>query len=415
MKHICLYFQVHHPVNFQSFRFLDIGKSKSYYNDYRNELEVTEAVKNIYLPCNRFLLNLISQYRGKLKITFHLTGTAINLFQSYSPEVIESFRELGDTGLVEFTGSTFSHSIVSLTDDHAGLIEQLISEKRLIEGYFNCRAKIFINTDLIYNQPIESIVRQAGYEALLTNGAEKTLHWRSPNRMYCASTNSELKIIFRNHDLSNAFAALLNQVKERYPHEIQKAIQMMTRCIQEDDPFVNIFLNYHHLSSPDGDDKHKFFNDFINRIVKEEQFVFSNPSEILEKFGPVAEIGTETPVCWCEHFHPSYFPGNELQKEAIRQLFRLSQQISQVKDQGILTDWQYLQASDHFHLMDENHPSYQSPNAESGIYKSKYDAFINFMNILEDLRLRVRADLNQQKKKQFSSKQSILGHSENSK
>jgi hypothetical protein len=45
-----------------------------------------------------------------------------------------------------------------------------------------------------------------------------------------------------------------------------------------------------------------------------------------------------------------------------------------------------------FHLMDENHPDYCVDCHSTGIDLSKYDALINYMNILEDFKQRLKAD-----------------------
>lgn len=137
---------------------------------------------------------------------------------------------------------------------------------------------------------------------------------------------------------------------------------------------------------------HSFFKKFVSKIIHDQTFCFNLPSELIEQFGPVAEIGTDDPVCWTNQFHSSYYPGNELQKEAINQLFKLEKQTISTENPNLKIDWQYLQVSDHFHLMDENHPSYLGNGSNTGIYKSKYDAFINYMNILEDFRQRLKAD-----------------------
>ena len=136
----------------------------------------------------------------------------------------------------------------------------------------------------------------------------------------------------------------------------------------------------------------------VSKLVKSNAFRFELPSEIITSYGPIAEIGTDEPVCWTEGFHPSYYPGNELQKEAIKQLFKLADKVESTKNDNIQIDWQYLQTSDHFHLMDHNHPDYQHGNQENRMYKSKYDAYINFMNILSDFKARLKREAKVKKK-----------------
>ena len=78
-------------------------------------------------------------------------------------------------------------------------------------------------------------------------------------------------------------------------------------------------------------------------------------------------------------------------------MFKLSQKVENTYDNSLKIDWKNLQTSDHFHLMDENHPDFKSNYSSQNTFKSKYDAFINYMNILEDFRLRLKANKDQQK------------------
>ncbi len=403
MKHICLYFQVHHPFNFRIFRFLDVGKSKTYYDDYRNEQEIIEAANSSYLPTNKFMLELIDSSRGKFKVTYHISGTTIDQFLMYSPEVLNSFRQLAETGQVEFTGGTNSHSIASLTDDHAEFKRQILLERERLEYYFGQRPKLFVNTDLIFTKQVAKTVSETGYEALLTNGARKILQWRSPNRLYCDHLHKNVKILFRNDFISNEFAEKFEQ------GDFQEYRFLSLKTFPPDDPFVNIYLNYKHLGGVDHATKHKHFRSFVSKTINEKTFCFSLPSELTEMFGPVAEIETETPVCWSEYFHPSYFPGNVLQQEAIKQLFKLEKQLLQTKNQELGMDWKYLQMADHFHLMDENHPDYQGSVTKPSIYKSKYDAYINYMNILEDFRQRLKLKKIKNRNEQIHGIQHVRG------
>lgn len=403
MKHICIYFQIHHPFHFQTFRFIDVGTAKCYYDAYRNEREIYEAANNYYLPTNKFLHKLIVDSGGKLKITFHISGPSIDQFLLYSPEVISSFRQLAESGQVEFTGGTNSHSIVSLTNDEQEFRQQILLGYERIEHFLGQKPKLFVNTDLIYTNHIAETVSETGYKMLLTNGAGKILHWRSPNRLYCGQAHKNLKILFRNEPISNELAESI--VRHQFQPQSAHLEQFLSSAntIQPDDPFVNIYLNYKYLGGEEMNAKQKYFRSFVSKILNEEIFSFSLPSELMEKFGPVAEIETETPVCWCEHFHPSYFPGNELQQEAIRLLFRLKQRLEQSSDPYLKCDWQNLQTSDHFHLMDENHPMYHTCDINQSNCKSKYDAFINFMNILEDFTERLKHEKSETSKQSSGS------------
>lgn len=404
MKNICLYFQIHHPFSFQTFRYFDVGESKSYYDEWRIEREIREAAINYYLPANNYFLKLIHQYKGNLKLSFNISGSALDQFLIYTPELLTSFMQLADTGQVEFTGSTHSNSIISLTDKKYEFIQGIKLNQERTEYYFGQKPKLFVNTDLLFNNCIAELATDAGYPAILTNGTNKILQWRSPNYLYCTENQKHTIVLFRNENVSNELSSILVNPDKIEARKQFKKLFVILATINPDEPIINIYLNYKSLGGINRLEKQQLVKAFVSKIIKSQKYSFSLPSQIIEEYGPISEIGTEEPICWVEHFHSDYYPGNELQKDAISQLFKLSKKIVRTNNNSLKIDWNNLQSSDHFHLMDENHPAYKENHPAQSTFKSKYDAFINYMNILEDFRLRLKVDEAKQRKMQVRQK-----------
>ena len=101
-KSVCLYFQVHQPTRLRTYRFFDIGKDSHYYDDFANRTILKRIAKNCYLPMNELLLKAIKASKGKLRLAFSISGSALEQFDRYAPEIIESFKALAATGKVEF-------------------------------------------------------------------------------------------------------------------------------------------------------------------------------------------------------------------------------------------------------------------------------------------------------------------------
>ena len=389
MKNVSLYFQIHHPFHHQIFRFFDIGESKSFYDDLRIEREIQDAVINCYLPTNDFLLKLIHKYDGNLKVSFNISDTAIDQFLMYKPEIFNSFRKLADTGQVDFTGSTASNSIVSLADSKNEFINSIKVSQKRTEYYFGQKPTLFVNSDLLFNNQIAHIAAKSGYPAILTNGIKRILNWRSPNYLYCSEGQQQIKILFRNEKLSNELSAILDNANQIEAMKQLGQFFLNLEMIPPDEPILNIFLNYRLLGGKNRIKKQQLFRSFVTEFFNRESYCFNLPRHIIEQYAPISEIGTDEPISWTEGFHSSYYPGNELQKDAIRQLYKLSNKLETTNNTNLKMDWRYLQSSDHFHLMDENHPDYQINSSESAIFKSKYDAYINYMNILASFKKRL--------------------------
>ena len=101
MSALCFYFQVHQPYRLRHYTFFDIGVDSFYEDEDANCGIMLKVARKCYLPMNALLLKLIRKYDGRFKVSFSISGTALDQFEAYAPEVIQSFRELVATGCVE--------------------------------------------------------------------------------------------------------------------------------------------------------------------------------------------------------------------------------------------------------------------------------------------------------------------------
>jgi alpha-amylase len=204
-KAICLYFQVHQPFRLKRYRFFDLGHDHYYYDDYSNESIMSKVAEKCYIPANKIILDLIHKNKGKFKVTFSLSGLAISQFRLYAPDVLDSFRKLAETGMVEFLAETNSHSLVSLKS-RSEFEHQVLKHKQMLKEFLGVEATSFRNTELIYSDEIGSWVADMGFKSVLTEGAKHVLGWKSPNFLYCNSIKPRLKVLLRNFVLSDDIA-----------------------------------------------------------------------------------------------------------------------------------------------------------------------------------------------------------------
>src|SRR4030042_5109462 len=106
MRTICLYFQIHQPFRLKRYRFFDIGNEHYYYDDYSNESILQRVASKSYLKANAVLMDIIKEQKEKFKVSFSISGPALDQFELYAPEVLESFQKLANTGQVEFLCET---------------------------------------------------------------------------------------------------------------------------------------------------------------------------------------------------------------------------------------------------------------------------------------------------------------------
>ena len=395
MKTICLYFQVHQPFRFRRYRFFDIGNDHYYYDDYTNETVLNKVASKCYLPANHLLLKMINKHKGKFKVAFSITGIAMDQFRLYAPEVIDSFKELADTGFVEFLSETYSHSLISLKDD-TEFKSQVKAHSDLMESTFGQRPQIFRNTELIYSDMMGDAIAQMGFKAMLTEGAKHILGWKSPNFLYCNNINPRLKLLLKNFKLSDDIAfRFSNKNWNEWPLTAEKFVKWINETGDKDE-VVNLFMDYETFGEHQNKDTgiFQFLENIPTEVFKKKNISFSTPSDIAEKLEPVAPINVPYPISWADEERDlTAWLGNEMQQEAFDKLYSLLPKINMIKDKKLLTDWRYLQCSDHFYYMCTKFFSDGDVHAYFNPYETPYEAFINYMNVLSDFTIRVNAEV----------------------
>jgi len=298
---------------------------------------------------------------------------------------------LAATGCVEFLSETFANSMVSLND--RDLFEsQVKAHDDLIEELFGQRPKVFRNTELIYSDELGDMVQKMGFEAMITEGAKHVLGWKSPNYLYCNGLNPRLKVLMRNFrfsdDLSFRFG---NKAWNEYPLTAEKYAGWMTSLPKEEE-VINVFINYETF----GQLQHKntgifdFLKHLPAAILKTGELQFSTPSEVVANLQPVSAVHVLYPISWADEERDlSAWLGNELQKEAFDKLYQLKGRMALCTDTTLLKDWDYLQTIDHFYYMCTKFFSDGEVHKYFNPYSTPYEAFINYMNILSDFKIRL--------------------------
>lgn len=396
MKYICLYFQIHQPFRLRRYNFFDIGNNHYYYDDYLNESIIHRVSSKCYLPTNKILLDLIKKHGNKLKLCFSISGTAIEQFLLYSPEVIESFKKLAAYENVEFLAETYSHSLVALKDKEE-FKRQVSLHSQLIKKYFNKETSVFRNTELIYSDDIGKTVAELGFSGILTEGAKQILGWKSPNYLYCNPIEPRLKLLLKNYRLSDDIAfRFSNKSWKEYPLTPEKYTKWLNDT-DEKDEIINLFMDYetfgeHHWKETK---IFEFLKELPTTILSHENLSFITPSEAINKLQPISSIHVPFPISWAdEERDTTAWLGNPLQEDAFNRLYALKEKVDSCDDPIIKKNWDYLQTSDHFYYMSTKYLSDGEVHSYFTPFKSPYDAYINYMNIISDYIIKINKSLN---------------------
>ena len=391
-KQICLYFQVHQPVRLRLYRFFDIGKDSHYYDDFANRSIMRRVAQKCYLPMNELLLDLIKKHGDAFKVSFSISGSAIEQFERYAPEVLTSFKALADTGCVEFLAETYYHSLSSLACP-AEFRLQVEKHKNAIKEHFGQTPVCFRNTELIYSDAIGEQVADLGFKAMLSEGAKHILGWQSPNFVYCNPNRPKLKLLLRNYGLSDDIAyRFSNKNWDNWPLTADKYLGWLKDAVKDGGKVIGLFMDYEAFGEHQSADSGIF--DFMKAlpefVFKDGTFEFSTPASIARRFKADAALDVPQAISWAdEERDVSAWLGNELQQDAYNKLYGLYEKLAILNQPSMWNDFGHLQESDHFYYMSTKFFSDGAVHKYFNPYDTPYEAFINYMNVLSDFTIRV--------------------------
>jgi len=395
MSSICFYFQVHQPFRLRRYGLFDLG-AKDYFNDdgdgnLNNRKVLRKVADKCYLPTNQTLLKLVKEH-PEFRVSFSFSGVALEQFALYAPEVMQSFIDLHQTGQVEILGETYYHSLACLYSKNE-FQRQVKMHTRAVKEMFGVEPRVFRNTELIYNNELAEWVSDLGFVAMLAEGADRVLHWRSPNFIYHSAGPERLPLLLKNYKLSDDIAFRFGERSwAEYPLSAQKFAHWVSAHNGSGD-LVNLFMDYETFGEHQWADTGIF--DFLLQLPREllqhPDNNFVTPGQAVENFKPVGEVNAVDHVSWADMERDlSAWRSNEIQYDALRAVYELEEAVLATKDPEVIDTWRRLQTSDHFYYMctkwfnDGDVHKYFNP------YESPYEAFITFMNVLSDFKLSLK-------------------------
>lgn len=389
MKTVNLYFQVHQPWRLKVYRFFNIGKDHNYLDDFTNRAIMQKVARQCYLPMNALILNLIKENKGAFKCSFSITGTAIEQFRAYAPEVLDSFRALAETGCVEFLAETYSHSLAALSSKE-DFVEQVKLHSKIIKEEFGKKPVAFRNTELIYSDAIGEMVSELGFKTILAEGAKHVLGWKSPDYIYTNAIDNRLRVLLRNYKLSDDIAfRFSNKGWDQYPLTADKFAAWVK---EEAGEVVNLFMDYEtfgeHQKATTG--IFDFMKALPKAILSTGELSFATVSEAAKAYQPVSVLHCPHVMSWADEERDiTAWLGNELQNEAFGKLYALKDKVKALKSADYEYVWNFMQTSDHFYYMATKWLSDGDVHSYFNPYGSSYEAFINYMNVLADFEIEV--------------------------
>ena len=384
---------MHQPWRLKVYRFFNIGKDHNYLDDFTNRAIMQKVARQCYLPMNALLLKLIKENKGAFKCSFSITGSAVEQFRAYAPEVLDSFRALAETGCVEFLAETYSHSLAALSSKE-DFVEQVKLHTKMIKEEFGKKPVAFRNTELIYSDEIGSMVSELGFKTVLAEGAKHVMGWKSPDYIYTNAIDNRLRVLLRNYKLSDDIAfRFSNQGWDQYPLTGDKFAQWIA---DENGEVINLFMDYEtfgeHQKATTG--IFDFMKALPKAVLKKGDICFSTVSEAAKASQPVGVLPCPHGMSWAaEERDVTAWLGNAVENEAFSKLYALKDMVKSLKNADFDYVWNFMQTSDHFYYMATKWLSDGDVHSYFNPYGSSYEAFINYMNVLSDFEIEVEKAL----------------------
>lgn len=396
---IVLYLHVHQPFRVRKYSVFDTAVNHDYFNepDYgtecNNEMVFRKVADKSYRPMNALLQQMLDTH-PEFKVSLSISGTLIEQAEAWAPDVLDSFKRLVDTGRVEIVAETYYHSLAFFYSRRE-FENQVEMHKAKIREIFGVETRVFRNTELAYNNDLAKWADNYGFKGILAEGWDPILGWRSPNFVYKPTETNNISLLLKNYRLSDDLAFRFgNKEWPEYPLTVDKYNDWTNASIA-DQPLINLFMDYETFGEHQWEDTgiFTFFESFIGKWLEGPENTFYTVSEAIEAHKPVDEVSMPNTITWADTERDlTAWLGNNMQQEALRNLYNMESDILRTGDIDLIADWRKLQTSDHVYYMctkwfnDGDVHAYFSP------YESPYDAFLYYMNAIRDVRFRLHND-----------------------
>ena len=388
MASVVFYFQVHQPYRLRRYSIFD--SDQVYFDHPRNEEIIRKVAQKCYLPTNELLLRLFQKHGEAFRVSFSLTGIVVEQLRRWAPEALESFVELARTGCVEFCAETYYHSMAFLYNRDE-FVQQTRRHCELVKELFAQSPRVFRNTELTYNNDVARVVEGMGFSAILTEGADHVLGYRSPNHLYNPPNCPNLRMLMKNYRLSDDIAFRFGRTDwAEYPLTVEKFTSWVDQ-INGSGNVCNLFMDYETFGEHQWNETgiFRFLEELPAAVLATGRNDFLTISQAVDRYPSAGEVDVPHMISWADSERDiSAWLGNSMQANALHDVYAIAHEVLASDDEDLIEDWRRLQTSDHFYYMctkwfaDGDVDRYFNP------YESPYDAYINYMNILDNVRAR---------------------------
>ncbi len=386
---IVFFFELHQPLRLRPDLHRVFPRAPSSEEIFYAELDAqifSRVTDRVYRKATKIILEAARE--TGFKATFSISGLALEQFQKRAPDVLDLFRELASRGF-EFAAQTYYHSLAWFVDERE-FEEQVELQAKAVEELIGYRPTAAENTEFIYNNDIACKLGQMGFKAVVTEGVDWVLGWRSPNYVYRA-WGCDVRVLARNYRLSDDIGFRFGaRWWDQWPLTADKYASWLDATPGD---LVLIAVDYETFGEHHWPESgiYEFLRWLPREIAKRPRLRLATVSEAASEHAPrdVYDVPPWATISWADERDLSAWLGNEMQRNAFAVLKWLYP-YARALGGDVLKLWRLLSTSDHFYYQatktgptGEVH-SYFSP------YGSAYKAHDIYMNALAALLMHIR-------------------------
>lgn len=398
MMSVCLYMQVHQPYRVRRYRIFDLGQDDYFADNSESDLNNARVMRKValksYLPTCRVLQEIIDD-NPEFKLTLSFSGTVLEQMEDYAPEVLEAFQKLIGSGQVEVLAETYYHSLAFFYDQEE-FADQVKLHRKKVYKLFGAKPKVLRNTELAYTNSLGHWAAEEGYQAVLAEGWDYVLGWRSPNYLYHPPENQKTKLLLKNYRLSDDIAFRFSEESwAGWPLDTETFASWIHSHHGSGDT-INLFMDFETFGEHQWEDSgiFNFLRHLPAALQTHPDTYFHTASEVAQAYPVRGAVDVPHVMTWADTERDlSAWTGNRMQQHAISLIYELGKEVRKRSNDELLEKWRRLQTSDHFYYMCTKWSADGDVHAYFSPYESPYEAYIAYMNVLRDLASRVNKSL----------------------
>ena len=393
MRDIVFYLHMHQPKRVRPYSIFDIGERHDYFDSYEeatdNQALFHKVAHKSYHPMIALLKRLVHD-EPNFSVNLSVSGVFLEQCEAYDPALLRELQELVATGKVELAAETYFHTLAFFYSRFE-FEKQVKMHEDALQRYFGKKPTVFRNTELAYNNDLGRWAEEAGYKAVITEGWDPVLNWRSSHYLYLPMGATSTALFLKDYRLSDDVAfRFSNRQWTEWPLTKEK-YRGWIDALPEEEKLINLFMDFETFGEHQWADTGIF--EFIESFFKswcQDGNRAATFSEALATHQVHEAVDMPNTVTWADNERDlTAWTGNAMQQEAVEALYRLEDSVLHTGDEALIHDWRLLQTSDHLYYISTKWFDDGDVHAYFSPYESPYDGFLCYLNAIRDIRYRV--------------------------